>query len=55
MTVNDFKKQSLRGAKRTWQSNEIASLCPVHHAVQGFVRNDDLGQVNKKVRFKTTL
>jgi hypothetical protein len=26
----------------TWQSNEIASLRPEHHAVQGFVRDDIL-------------
>ena len=31
----------------TWQSLEIASLRPVHHAVQGFVHNDHLKYVNK--------
>jgi len=48
------RKLSLRGAKRractpkwrhgtqAWQSHEIASLRPEHHAVQGFVRNDTL-------------
>jgi len=30
----------------TTQSPEIASLRPVHHAVQGFARNDSLGDVN---------
>jgi hypothetical protein len=28
------------------QSPEIASLRPEHHAVQGFARNDSLGDVN---------
>ena len=34
------KKWSLRGALATWQSQEIASLRPVHHSVQGFAHND---------------
>ena len=35
------EKWSLRGALATWQSQGIASLRPVHHAVQGFARNDN--------------
>jgi hypothetical protein len=30
----------------TWQYYKIASLRPVHHAVQGFVRNDNPLNVN---------
>jgi hypothetical protein len=29
-----------RSGAQAWQSYGIASLRPVHHAVQGFVRND---------------
>jgi len=36
------KKVVIARSEATWQSNEIASLRPEHHAVQGFVRNDIL-------------
>jgi hypothetical protein len=44
--VNAIDKLSLRGTPAcrrqevTKQSHEIATLRPVHHAVQGFARND---------------
>jgi hypothetical protein len=35
-----FNKVVIARSEAMWQSREIASLRPEHHAVQGFVRND---------------